>query len=1423
MGDGSAESPNKPYWRGQEAAKTFAETARLMSPGRTGGGSGGGSGSLASQQRSSSRNWKEMVREVGDETADSVTEMKEAQRARALADAWAAKGEMTSPPKIVKEPEPPPAVRSEPSLAPSPPPPSPPAPATPPPEPEPEPAPAEPPAAVEIAPAPAPAPAKPAPIEPPPPPIAVRPKPVPIQPQVNNFVGAIPATSDPALVQELRGIRELLEGLLPPRATLEAMGAATGKLGEATTGLGAATIALKDTAATIEATLERSVQAQMYVASSAEAEPERTSEPEPTPQATDKQHDPDAEEDDEPEEAPKTDERPTSRTAKQVKDDYEEGKQWHEDQKRWHEDQKLLSPENVKPCAELRDARTLNFRNMKITGDLSYADLSCADFYGADLTGCNLQCANLTRCDLALADMTGVDLRGACLFQARIVGAKLAFASLERARLILCDGEPGQKAWQKNVKRKMVTPNDYNDKQLAGLIGVYEFEVKDLIRPDTKSSERAYERAVIQSDKEERDDVISKWRNDLKFRNGWKDAREVVDLYQVVGNDAFYSGSKISRALMMGGNFRKSQFNQTVLFQANLGNAMMRGVKMRDADIEQSDAARCKFENADLSGTSFKMAKLRGATFEQAQLGNATVFDGADFGPFKLPSKRQTKLSTKTMLMRLGMQTAAATISTEGEDAEEEVEGALEEVEDAVETGLEELEEIMGENAFADVLDTMAEMAAEKMQDINLLCTAVLKSIKDARRNPSEYVSVIFKSADGLKWQNKGMVTPVRGSELTNDKLATALQTKQQFDANEWRDFGIHNLRRDHYIMTSDGNYYQPAESKNVDGTKWNDVGSTRPAGGVELRNEKLASRLREQQTHFTMQEWHDFGVSNLRRGHYVKAGERYFEPDVADSNSKLLIDAIKAFESKNEEKLANAIIEALNGVFSAVLTAGTVKKIEKKIDIKIDLTDENKIEKGTKRATWLGRWKACCGPEAKLEQKWTLVSEDANGKGRKREKGAKGAVTLIMERLCSRLIRRLGEGVARSLITQGSYGSAQSIAMRRWQSARSKLQAFRGLQGKQGKLLAATKLFSATVGPAAVAPNPKGSNGSSSPRGNTSSPTPAQPSTLLQSPTKKRLETKQQQAKEDPKGAVEKALAAALEPMLKQMLGGDDGGDETIQVGNLVKMVMLHLAQRQLEKYKLHENLEKVGKVASHYEDALRRTLGVNTRGKQPGTNLKESLGDGRSFSYKLVDSISSSRAKQRSVYTKLATTRGITYLLQLTWNALFWTDPVVTAKHKNELIYVQDKLKELEGKQLTKETWQEFFESFSSLLMLRGKMESNCAHSIFDAILSDRKAIDCLGTVQHLNLAIGGGDQLVHLLKTGPAKHLKNHAYDYKRKISSEIASIDRLQGVRQFLIQQAVVLFASVGFGVSAFFARLVYDRTYGEFDLKDVTRD
>ena len=176
-----------------------------------------------------------------------------------------------------------------------------------------------------------------------------------------------------------------------------------------------------------------------------------------------------------------------------------------------------------------------------------------------------------------------------------------------------------------------------------------------------------------------------------------------------------------------------------------------------------------------------------------------------------------------------------------------------------------------------------------------------------------------------------------------------------------------------------------------------------------------------------------------------------------------------------------------------------------------------------------------------------------------------KGAVNLVMERLCSRVIRRLSEGVAHSLVAQGTYGSAQSIAVDTTPS--------------QDVVLIASP--SSSPSPARILP-PSNNNVFSPP------PSPPSPASS--------------EAKTDPKGAVEHALKEALEPMLKQMLGGDDGGDEKAQIGKLVRMVMLHLAQCQLEKFS-KEKFETVSKIASHYEDALRRRCRSFRRRRRSGS----------------------------------------------------------------------------------------------------------------------------------------------------------------------------------------------------------------------------
>ena len=65
-------------------------------------------------------------------------------------------------------------------------------------------------------------------------------------------------------------------------------------------------------------------------------------------------------------------------------------------------------------------------------------------------------------------------------------------------------------------------------------------------------------------------------------------------------------------------------------------------------------------------------------------------------------------------------------------------------------------------------------------------------------------------------------------------------------------------------------------------GLKWNVVGKTPPPSGVELFNRALADALTNQvgsQVILTRDEWKAFGVEELHRHHYIRAGDTYFEP----------------------------------------------------------------------------------------------------------------------------------------------------------------------------------------------------------------------------------------------------------------------------------------------------------------------------------------------------------------------------------------------------------------------------------------------------------------------------------------------------------------------------------------------------------------
>ena len=60
-------------------------------------------------------------------------------------------------------------------------------------------------------------------------------------------------------------------------------------------------------------------------------------------------------------------------------------------------------------------------------------------------------------------------------------------------------------------------------------------------------------------------------------------------------------------------------------------------------------------------------------------------------------------------------------------------------------------------------------------------------------------------------------------------------------------------------------------------GLRWRNAGADRPTTGVELINEKLSKAL-ETKLSFTQDEWHMFGIKDLRKSHFIMSGASYIQ-----------------------------------------------------------------------------------------------------------------------------------------------------------------------------------------------------------------------------------------------------------------------------------------------------------------------------------------------------------------------------------------------------------------------------------------------------------------------------------------------------------------------------------------------------------------
>ena len=162
---------------------------------------------------------------------------------------------------------------------------------------------------------------------------------------------------------------------------------------------------------------------------------------------------------------------------------------------------------------------------------------------------------------------------------------------------------------------------------------------------------------------------------------------------------------------------------------------------------------------------------------------------------------------------------------------------------------------------------------------------------------------------------------------------------------------------------------------------------------------------------------------------------------------------------------------------------------------------------------------------------------------------------------------------------------------------------------------------------------------------------------------------------------------------------------------------------------------------------------------------------------------------------------------------NLVLSTDPLALTKDEKELTYVLEELGKLKDADITSELWQDFYESWASFLALRSKLKAKCAQQVFDAIATDELVLTGLAAAHLLKDAVMKSGQvpneLLLQLKQGPAKHIKNHAYAYRRKVDAELTKIGRIRDLQQRAVALTGTAIIAASVSTGNVLGRLYYD--------------
>jgi hypothetical protein len=147
---------------------------------------------------------------------------------------------------------------------------------------------------------------------------------------------------------------------------------------------------------------------------------------------------------------------------------------------------------------------------------------------------------------------------------------------------------------------------------------------------------------------------------------------------------------------------------------------------------------------------------------------------------------------------------------------------------------------------------------------------------------------------------------------------------------------------------------------------------------------------------------------------------------------------------------------------------------------------------------------------------------------------------------------------------------------------------------------------------------------------------------------------------------------------------------------------------------------------------------------------------------------------------------------------------------KDEKQVQYLLDEIKELQKGGFTDQTWRDSVSTWLAFLNLYKQLDCECGLSILECIAADQNVADAIGAAS-LMVEINGNlpSDILIMLNKGPANHIRDHAYQYIRRLEKEAATIRRIQEfqARGFALVGTGVVAAFVSVG--NFIARVSYD--------------